>query len=148
MTKTWIVIADSRRARIFEQQERHGPLKEVESFANVAASRMERDATRTDHLGRPVSKGERVTHHTAEPPVFRVNQENDQFARTITGFLSQARSEERYDQLYLVAAPAFLGLIRGNLHQEVQRMVEEELPDDVAAFDVPRVERYLESKFD
>lgn len=145
MPVTWILISDSHCARIFEARERLGSLQEVERFENPAA-----DAGDDDHASdlSNDTKLERFRVQTADPQVFPVAQASDAFARTITNYLNQARIERRYDSLYLVAAPAFLGLIRGNLQHEVQRMVEEEIPANMSSYDVRRIEHFLDSKFE
>lgn len=146
MPVTWILIADSRHARLFEKRDTSGTLHEKESFVNPSGS-TEGDEWRTIHHGGSHGKDEGVMVHTADPQVLPVRQEDDLFARTIVGYLDQARNDRRYDSLYLIGAPAFLGLIRGNLNHDVQRMVEEELPENIAGYDVRRIERFLESKF-
>jgi protein required for attachment to host cells len=147
MPVTWILIADSRHARLFEKRDTTGTLHEKESFANPADSG-EGDEWRTVRHGGSDDRGGSVMVHTADPQVLPVRQEDNRFARTIVGYLDQGRNERRYDSLYLIAAPAFLGLIRGNLNHEAQRMVEEELPENIAGYDVRRIERFLDSKFD
>lgn len=57
-----------------------------------------------------------------------------QFARELGQRLNQARSEQRYDCLCLIAAPAFLGLLRGHLDKDTLKLLRAEIAMDIAGF--------------
>ena len=65
------------------------------------------------------------------------------FAREVGRYLDQARNEHRYDQLVLVAPPKFLGALRKELHKEVEKLVVDELPKDLAWFNARQIEEYF-----
>jgi protein required for attachment to host cells len=142
MRTTWILIADSSRARIFEKKEHEKHLEEVEDFVD-SEGRATSKELRTDGRGRFYGKGERDQGHTAEPAVSAVEHENDMFAHTLTRYLDDARKENRYNRLYLIAPPKFLGLIRGSLDNEVKKMVQAELQKDISTFTAQEVEGYV-----
>jgi protein required for attachment to host cells len=145
MQTTWIVVADSSRARIFEMQAGQQHLREIADLVNPAG-RADDNELRTDERGRFYGKGERNQAHTADPAVFPVEHENELFSRTVTHYLEEGRNQHRYSQLYLIAAPKFLGLIRSNLDKEVQKMVKEELPKDISTYTVQQIEEYIKQK--
>ena len=142
MQTTWILVADSSRARIFEKHQAERHLREIEDFVNPAG-RADSNDLRSDERGRFYGKGERDQAHTADPHVFPVEHENEMFALAVARHLDQARNAHRYQRLRLIAAPKFLGLIRGNLNKEVQELVVEELPKDISSFNLPEIENYL-----
>jgi protein required for attachment to host cells len=142
MHTTWVLIADSSRARIFEKKEHEKHLEEVEDFVNTAG-RTDANELRTDERGRFYGKGERYQGHTADPAVFPVEHENDLFAHTLARYLDDGRKAHRYNHLYLIAPPKFLGLIRGSLHDEVKKLVQGELQKDVSNFAAHEVEGYV-----
>ena len=72
-----------------------------------------------------------------------VEHENDLFAHILTRYLDDARKANRYNRLYLIAPPKFLGLIRGSLDDEVKKMVQGELQKDISTFTAHEVEGYV-----
>jgi len=145
MQTTWIVAADSSRARIFELHGLREPLREIEDFANPAGHAQNRELE-TDGLGRYYGKGEQQQGHTAEPRVDPVEHETDLFSKQVSDYLDQARVEHRYDKLRLIAYPKFLGLLRQNLSKEAQRMVEEEVPKDISMMKAREIEDYVKHR--
>ncbi len=142
MQTTWIVAADNSRARIFEMHGLQEPLREIEDFANPSAHAHNRDLE-TDARGRYFGKGEREQGHTAEPRVDPVEHATDLFSKRVSEYLDQARVEHRYDKLRLIAYPKFLGLLRENLSKEAQRLVEDEMPKDIAMMEAREIEEYV-----
>lgn len=145
MQTTWILTADSSRARIFEMHGAQDHLHEIEDFANAAGHATIGDL-RTDARGRFYGKGEREQAHTAEPEVDPIMHETELFSKQVSEFLDKACSEHRYDKLYVIAFPKFLGLMRQNMSKQVQRLVEEEVPKDVSKFDIREIEDYVRNQ--
>jgi protein required for attachment to host cells len=65
------------------------------------------------------------------------------FCKEIGRYLDQARMQHRYNRLYLMAPPRFLGMIRKELGKEVGKLVVEELDKDVSWFNAREIERYI-----
>jgi protein required for attachment to host cells len=144
MQTTWILVADSSRARIFERQLPDNTLREIEDFTHPQGREANRELV-TDAQGRYYGKGERDQAHTAPTHVSPVQHEDELFAKSLTDHLEKARTENRYNKLRLIAAPKFLGLIRQKLSKEAQKLVEEEIPKDISWFSPKEVEDYLNS---
>lgn len=142
MQTIWIVAADNSRARIFEMHGLKDHLREIEDFANPAAR--ERDSElRPDSLGRFYGKGERDQAHTAEPNVEPAQHETELFSKAVSEYLDKTRIEHRYDMLYLIAFPKFLGLMRKNLSKEALKLVKHEVSKDISKLDAREVEDYV-----
>ena len=142
MRTTWILISDSSRARIFEKKEHEKHLEEVEDFVD-SAGRATSNELGTDERGRFYGRGERYQGHTTQPAVSPVEHENDLFAHILTRYLNDGRKANRYNRLYIIAPPKFLGLIRGSLDDEVKKMVQGELQKDISTFTAHEVEGYV-----
>ena len=142
MEATWIVVADAARGRIFAMQQQ-GHLAEIENFVNPA-EREDNADLRTDSYGRFYGKGEREEGHTAEPSVLPKEHEAARFAKHIAEYLDQARNRHLYDKLRLIAAPSFLGLLRNTLDDEVRKLVDQELDQDLTKVSVRELELRLE----
>lgn len=145
MAKTWIVVADASRTRIFEVLDRDETLQELEDLVNPAGRQGERDL-RTDNRGRFYGRGEQLQGHTAMPNTDPMTHENQLFAKTVTQHLERGRTENRYDRLCLIAAPKFLGLLRENLSKDAKNLVYEELDKDISWFDGRKVQQYVREK--
>ncbi len=130
MQTTWVIAADSSRARIFQMQEPDLRLEEIEDMVNPAGRDIAQDVE-------PVVPGARAR---MDAPVAA---ETERFSRRLGYFLDQAYVEHRFDRLCVIAPPRLLGLIRDSMGQQVQDSVEEEIAKDLAWFDGHAIEHYL-----
>ncbi len=138
MPTTWIVTGDAARARILQVTGRN-QLEEIESFSNPKGRMPDRELTTDAHprlRGTSGPGSDRQETGAAE-------HETEMFAKQIDRHLDQARAQNRFDRLYLVAAPRFLGLLRQNLSRETAKMVVDEAGRDLSWFDAKEIERYL-----
>ena len=122
MPTTWIVAADASRARIFEIADPERHLGVVEEF---------------DHPEGRASNREPDSDAQVRAPV------QEPFSRTLSRYLDKARTQHRYDKLYLIAPPEFLGLMRESLSKEVRRITAEEVNKDLSWFGTRDMERYV-----
>jgi protein required for attachment to host cells len=137
MPTTWIVAADASRARIMQvaDQER---LLEIEDFVNPEGRLQDRELT-TD--ANPRLHGPGGMSAREEPSA--VEHAVEMFSKRIGNYLEKARTDHRYDRLYLVAPPKFLGQIRKDLGKEVEKLVVEDLDKDLSWFNAREIERYF-----
>ena len=143
MTTTWIIAADSSRARILQVTDREVHLSEIDDLLNPAARADDRDLTSDAHArfrgtSGPASDREETsaTEHAT-----------DLFAKRVGDYLESARTAHRYHRLHIIAAPKFLGQLRKALGKEVQKLVSEELPKDLSWLNVRDFERqYLRGR--
>ena len=128
MTTTWIIAADASRARILQVTDRGQNLSEIEDLLNPEGRAHDRELISDAHsrfsgTSGPGSDGEEMsaTEHATEL-----------FAKRVGDYLDKARTAHRYDRLHLIAPPKFLGQLRKELGKEVEKLVAEELPKDLA----------------
>jgi len=150
MTTTWIIAADSSRARILQVTDREGHLSDIDDFVNPAARLHERDLT-TDAeprfnghggVGKPGSSPTGGPGNDREAKS-KADYEIEVFVRQLAEYLDKARMAHRYDRLHVVAPPKFLGRLRVALGKEVAKLVAEELPKDLSALTTRELERRL-----
>ena len=142
---TWIVVADSSRARIFEAYDSGPQINEILDLVNPAAQEPGR-ALQSDAPGRHHSRGQAASPnigHSLERKESPVEHETELFVRRLTAYVDKARSEVRYGKLCLVAPPKFLGLLRGNLGKETHKLLQREIPKDLSKFDPPTILEYV-----
>jgi protein required for attachment to host cells len=136
MDTTWVVVADSSRARILEIPPRSREIHEIEDFVNPSGRAQSRELV-TDAAGRSNlrASGAGNPMHGVFPSGDPVQHETELFAKRLCEVLDQARMQHRYEELYLVAAPKFLGLLRNNLSKEASKLVTREIDKDLSADD-------------
>jgi len=143
--RTWIVLADAATARIYEPRADRRGWRLVAERTHPE-SRAKESELRTDKPGRvKQSAGYRVA---MEPSTPRKEVEAEKFAREIAKTLDEALLAKAYDRVVLVAAPAFLGLLREILPDRVQRHVADVVEKDYLHLDSREVHERLQHQLD
>lgn len=126
----WIVAADSSRARFFSTDSPTGPLKEVQDLVHPEARIRPRDMA-SDEPGAVYDRMGQGRHPMGQA-VDPKEQEAIRFAKEVCRRLDGARSAGEFDKLYVVAAPAFLGVLREAMSEPTRRLVAGEISKNVA----------------
>lgn len=150
METIWIVAADASRVRVLQVAGREGSLTEVEDLANPQGRLQDREMNtdaepRFNGHGGVGKPGSRSTGGPASDREAKGANEHsvEVFARDIGRYLDKARQEHRFDRLYLVAPPKFLGQLRKELGKETEKLVVEDLAKDLSWFNVRQLEEYV-----
>lgn len=122
MPKTWILVSDSSKARLFSTDTPTGALTERESFEHPAGHVHARDLT-SDLPGRSFDSAGQG-RHIMESEVGPKAHEARLFAKQLAERLEAGRARGETNRLILVAPPDFLGLLRDALSAEARKMVE------------------------
>lgn len=139
--KTWILVANAARARLFEAGEGDGHLTELAGIAFPEA-RMHGSEFTTEHAGR-VQESATTARHGIEPRLDPHDKASIQFAHGLAHILERGRVEHEYERLVLVAPPRFLGQLRGSLDEQVSRLVVDAVDKDVSRASVDEIEAML-----
>jgi protein required for attachment to host cells len=140
MKLTWIVVADSTRARIFTTDTPSSSLEEIEDFSHSIGRLHDREIT-SGLPGKIKSSG--AGGHTFEQPTDPKKHEADVFAHRIARHLEDAHNENRFEQLLIVAGPAFLGLLRNQLPEQIKKLVRFELDKEITALSAADIRQHL-----
>jgi protein required for attachment to host cells len=140
MATTWIIAADASRARILQVAGRER-LVEIDDLVNPEG-RLHNREINTDAKGR-FAGPDRPGGHSSDDEERTVDHYNELFAKRVAEYLDKARTEHRYDQLVLVAAPKVLGMMRKKLGKEVEKCVVDDLDKDLSWFNAREIERYF-----
>jgi protein required for attachment to host cells len=84
-----------------------------------------------------------MKRHAMTREVDPKKQEAIAFAKQVAERLESARHQGEVERLILVAAPEFLGLLRGNLTSDLRRVIEEELSLDLVQMTPPEIRAHL-----
>jgi protein required for attachment to host cells len=138
MKDVWVVVANSKRCRIFRQHKHGEPLIPVEELDHPEGRLRGRDLV-TDRPGRAFDSAGHGRHAMGQP-VDPLEQETIRFAKTVADRIDAGRKRERFDRLVLVADPRFLGHLRHGLSAATRHRLTTELQKNLADAD-PRVIR-------
>ena len=140
-SSVWVVVADKARARIFFAASPNAALEEKEVFLNPEDRVPERDLV-TDRPGRAHSSvGNQRSGMSGE--VDAKTHEAQMFAKEVAERLAKARANAEFDRLVLVAAPAFLGMLREKLDSQVLRCVTLTLDKDLSHLGARELREHL-----
>jgi protein required for attachment to host cells len=140
--KTWILVADEARARLFEGTAMDGELIEVADFAHPEAHHPE--ARARDRLPR-VQESATTSRHSIAPRITAKDKEADEFARGLSDILNEGRVQHQYKRLVLIAAPRFLGRMRAMLDPEVAKLVSHTADKDITKASIDAIREELRS---
>lgn len=126
--ETWIIVANSSMARIFNRVNQHS-LVEFETLVH-SESRLRNLEIVSDKPGRDFeSVG--ITRHGVGHSTTPKKHEFDVFAHEIADYLDEARRKGEFEQLYITAAPHLLGLLRQAMNPQTLKFVRGETDKDM-----------------
>ena len=140
MNTTWILVADSSRAKLFVAETHTSSLEEIEDFDHPEGRQHEQLLT-SDLPGR--NAGAASSHHALDDETSPKQQEAIGFAKLITKRLNNARKDHLYGQLIVVAAPAFLGLLRENMNADTEKLIALELDKNLTKESIESIRQHL-----
>lgn len=128
-TVDWILLADRSRALILHAlPDNLGPYPTLASFVHPEG-RLQSQERNSDTGGRVSLPG--GIRSTVEPHEDRWHVEARRFAKELGESLQQARQQGRFDRLFIVAPPAFLGVLRESLPVTVQKAITADLTEEL-----------------
>ena len=137
---TWILVADNSRARIFTADKAAGPLHEVRTLTSPEARLHEGDLV-TDRAGQDRNPG--VAGHGLSGERPHKHDIADRFAAQVCEELETARNQGQFRKLYVVAAPAFLGMLRHHQSPALRQLIVAEIDKGLATQDPAAIRKAL-----
>lgn len=125
MARHWILAADSTEARLFTREKKLSPPVERQDWLHPESRLPGRDLEH-DRQGKTFSShgyGQSDNEKRTAPK----EREARDFARELAGHLDAARARDEFESLSIVAAPAFLGLLRDQLDSETQARIDKQV---------------------
>ena len=137
---TWVLVADTCRARFFAAEKSASPLMEVQDLTFPEARLHEGDLV-SDKNGRGNSPSGNA--HGFGGDYGHKEESADRFAVQVCDELEAARSRGAFQKLYVVAAPAFLGLLRKHQSPPLRHLVAGEVDKNLATRDSGAIRKHL-----
>lgn len=129
MSKTLILVAEGSRARLYLSRAATQPWEEVEDLIEPQGRMHDGDLVSDQPGSDSGSMGQgRHVLDDRTPPTGSAQQT---FASELCEDLERRRVAGGFDRLVLVAAPAFLGLLRKHMGTELSKLVVEEIDKDL-----------------
>ncbi|MCW8936184.1 MAG: host attachment protein [Gammaproteobacteria bacterium] len=138
MSKTWIVVAESSRAKIYEvdKNDSKKTLRELTGFTHSVSR------SHKQQLSGNLQKESRHSLLTTSLDTHK-DHERVEFARTIGEHLNSARNKGKFNKLILMSAPRFLGDLRKNLSNETNKFVISEVDKNLVRHNIKDIKAHL-----
>jgi len=137
-TKTWILVANARQARILEHS------GAGQGLDPVPGRHLEAEEA-TEYTDKPGTG-----HSIAGPATNAMDRADPQdqadiaFAKEVCSVLVEAQAEGRYDRLVIFAGPHMLGLLRKVRQSEIEETLLKEIDKDLTHLPADQIETHLE----
>ena len=128
MNRTWIVAADTSRARIFVSDKPVSDLQEIQTLSHPEAR---------------LHEGDLISDTTEGEPGEHKQTDADRFAAQVCATLEEGRKSGEFNKLYLVAAPNFLGKLRKHQTSAIKQLLAGEVNKNLAAHPVEEIRKQL-----
>jgi protein required for attachment to host cells len=135
MKKTWVVLANAGRARIFERESEDGALVELldlvhpQSREKAGELASDREGHAQKAHGDPGHAGTAFQPHTTLR-----EKEHAAFAVEVSRHLEVAATQGRCGDVALIASDPFLGELKSHLGDATKRVLSAAIPRDLTIF--------------
>lgn len=140
--KTWVLVADGTRARIF--------VKRFKSLNNVMGQDFVSDNLRDSeiYMDKPGRAYESAnpTRHAYQPRTDWHDYHKQLFAKEICSILEKAHENAEFDELIIISPPKMLGDIRGYLGKQILPKITAEVAKDISKLSEYELLQYLEQE--
>ncbi|MFC1684116.1 host attachment protein [Pseudomonadota bacterium] len=141
MAAAWVVVADTTRARILSADKPASELVEIQTLAHPEARLHEGDIT-SDKPGRDrngATTGSHDVGHTTDAK----QEEAIRFAGKVSDTIEAGRSAGKFKKLYVIAAPAFLGILRKGHSSSTRQIIAGEVDKNLATKTLADIRKQL-----
>ncbi len=145
MSKTWIVVSDSSRARIFSEKNGKGKLMEIKELAHPQAQAHE-TALATDEPETVLDR-QGQGRHALNESISPKEHEAQKFCHRLAEEIESGRTHGHYEQLAMIAPPAFLGKLRKAISAPTARLVVFQLDKDLVHMKEEAIFKHLPAKW-
>jgi protein required for attachment to host cells len=137
----FVVVADAGRARIFSAIDKAAPLTETKDLVNTATRLRDQDLIADGHGSGVDSAGH--GKHTMGHENDAHKHQASEFSRQLADEIEKERGTGALLRIYIIAPPAFLGLIRSELTKASSELVEETIDKDLVQHSIDDIRSHL-----
>ncbi len=136
-----VLVANSSKARIFSAQDGRSALQEDMDFSHSDSRLKEQDLV-ADGVGSASDAGGYGKHSMGHEKAAHYHQA-EIFAHRLCSELDKIRQCSKLHRIYLVAAPKFLGLLRGSLSSQCTALLAAEINKDLVIHSIKDIRSHL-----
>jgi len=137
----WVVVADSAQARILAAEKSTDTLCEEAVLVHPESRLLEHELT-SDQPGRVFDSTGRGRHAMGKS-VDPKKQEVIIFSKQVAEYLEAGRHAHRFDKLYVLAAPAFLGHLRDHFSTPLSNTIAGSIDKNLVDRDIDEIRSHL-----
>jgi len=141
MSTAWIIAADAAHARIFSAEQPNSELEEIEALTCPEARLREGDMV-SDSPGRERNASGSGSHdvgHTSDAK----QEATIRFAEQVSEVIETGREAGRFNKLYIIAAPAFLGVMRKHYSSATSQLITAEVDKNLTTHSAVEIRQHL-----
>jgi protein required for attachment to host cells len=139
---TWVIVADESAATVYVRKSRHGQLTELFNLANEAGRKKIGDLI-SDRGGRSFDSHGQGRHTMAKEKTGPKKHAAIAFAKKIANRINKAIHDGTCDEIALIAAPRFLGILRDALSKAGNVDAAVAIDKEMVGQDVAVIEKLL-----
>jgi len=143
---SWLLVANSRHAKVYEIESARYELKELADFAHPAPAKHGSNPGGSVFASRNGAR-QAGTRHGQEPQTSPKTKETQTFAADLAHYLEDELAHRHFSELTLAASPELLGELRMALPDGVRKLVKQSLDKDLTAYSDSQLTNYLREKF-
>jgi protein required for attachment to host cells len=140
--KNWLVVANSARARVLEEADKHGAYVHRADLVHPE-SRQKGVDLGSDRAGHAEGGGFGQAGAAYEPRTDVRDREHDRFAQEVAAMLNAGIAGGQCAGLVLVASNPFLGHLKAHLSEQAQRAVLRTVPSDYTTLNTAELAQRL-----
>lgn len=136
-----VIVADASRARILSTRDTPGELSELEDLVHPESRLREQDLV-ADGSGSGSDSAGHGKHSMGHERAAHERQA-ELFARELCEQIDRLHRSEKIHRIYLVAAPAFLGMLRARLSRQCASLVAGEVSKNLVTHSLQDIRAHL-----
>lgn len=136
-----VLVADSSKARIFSAPDGRSDLQQDIDLSHSDSRLKEQDLV-ADGLGSASDAGGYGKHSMGHENAAHQRQA-EIFANRLSSELDNTRQRNNLHRIYLIAAPKFLGLLRGSLSSQCTALLAGEINKDLVNHNIKDIRSHL-----
>ncbi len=140
---SWVIVADESAATIYARKSQHGPLTELFQLANETGRKKIGELI-SDRGGRSFDSHGQGRHTMVKEQTGPKKRASVAFAKDIASRINNAVRDGSCDEIVLIAAPRFLGVLRDALEKAGNVIPAVTIDKEMVGRDVADIEKLLE----
>ncbi len=142
---SWVIVADESAATVYARKSRHAPLSELIQLTNETGRKKISDLI-SDRGGRSFDSHGQGRHTMMKEQTGPKKRASVAFAKDIASQINKAVHDGTCDEIALIAAPRFLGVLRNALEKAGNIIPAVSIDKEMVGRDAADIEKLLDDQ--